>query len=218
MSLRVLGKSGPAVFPIALGGAAMSGLRGQAMDDSESIATIQEAIERGVNVIDTADFYGGGHNELLIAQAIKGRREKVVLSDKFGGLRSPDGGFVGIDGRPAAVKNFLTYTLTRLGVDYIDVYRLARADPQVPVEDTIGTISDLIKAGYVRYVGLSEVEPETIRDPLATWARRAWPPRRSFFLKTASQKRQRYLCELAIVAKIGEMIVKSKFLEFSRGN
>ena len=163
MSLRVLGQSGPAVFPIALGCAGMSGVRGQAMDDSESIATIQEAIERGVNLIDTADFYGGGHNELLIAQAIKKRREKVVLSDKFGGLRSPDGGFVGIDGRPAALKNFLTYTLTRLGVDYVDIYRLARLDPQVPIEDTIGAISDLIKAGYVRYIGLSEVGPETIR-------------------------------------------------------
>ena len=163
MIARRLGKSGPEVFPIALGCQAMSGAHGQAMDDAESIATIQAAAERGVSVLDTADFYGGGHNELLIAKAIKGRRDKVVLSDKCGGLRLPDGAFVGIEGRPASIKNFLTYTLTRLGVDYIDIYRPARLDPQVPIEDTIGAISDLVKAGYVRHIGLSEVGSETIR-------------------------------------------------------
>jgi len=160
---RRLGSQGPAAFPFALGCAAMSAAQGQATDDAESIATIHEAIERGVNLLDTADFYGGGRNELLIAKAMEGRRDKVLLSVKFGGLRSPDGAFVGLDGRPASVKNFLTYTLTRLGVDHIDVYRPARLDPQVPIEDTIGAISDLVKAGYVRQIGLSEVGPETIR-------------------------------------------------------
>ncbi len=160
---RRLGSQGPAAFPFSLGCAAMSAAQGQATDDAESIATIHEAIERGVNLLDTADFYGGGRNELLIAKAMEGRRDKVLLSVKFGGLRSPDGAFVGLDGRPASVKNFLTYTLTRLGVDHIDVYRPARLDPEVPIEDTIGAISDLVKAGYVRQIGLSEVGPETIR-------------------------------------------------------
>jgi aryl-alcohol dehydrogenase-like predicted oxidoreductase len=141
----------------------MSGQDRGATDDAESVATIQEAIQRGVNLVDTADFYRGGHNELLIAQAIRGRRDNVILSDKFGGLRSPDGSFVGIDGRPASVKNYLTYSLTRLGVDHIDIYRPARLDPHVPIEDTIGAISDLVKAGYVRHVGLSEVGPQTVR-------------------------------------------------------
>jgi aryl-alcohol dehydrogenase-like predicted oxidoreductase len=167
MATRRLGSNGPEVFPLALGCAGLSGAHRQLMDDAESIATIQEAIDRGVNVVDTADFYGGGHNELLIAKAIQGRRDKVVLSDKFGGLRSPDGAFVGIDGRPAAVKNFLTYSLTRLGVDYIDIYRPARLDPHVPIEETIGAISDLVEGGYVRHVGLSEVGPETIRRACA---------------------------------------------------
>ena len=158
-----LGSHGSAVFPIALGCAAMSGTYGQTRNDAESIATIQEAIERGVNVVDTADFYGSGHNELLIGKAIQGRRDKVLLSVKFNALRSPDGGWVGLDSRPAAVKNFLCYTLNRLGVDYIDVYRPSRLDPDVPIEDTIGAISDLVKAGYVRQIGLSEVGPQTIR-------------------------------------------------------
>ncbi len=123
------GTSGPEVFEIALGCAAMSRQDRGATDDAESVATIQEAIQRGGNLVDTADFYGGGHNELLIAQAIRGRRDNVILSDKFGGLRSPDGSFVGIDGRPASVKNYRTYSLTRLGVDHIDIYRPARLDP-----------------------------------------------------------------------------------------
>ncbi len=160
--VRKLGLEALAV-PIALGCAGMSGMIGHPTDDAESIATIHEAIERGVNVVDTADFYGGGHNELLVGKAIQGRRDKVLLSVKFGALRAPDGAFVGLDSRPAAVKNFLTYTLVRLGVDHIDVYRPARLDPQVPIEDTIGAISDLVKAGYVRQIGLSEVGPETIR-------------------------------------------------------
>lgn len=158
-----LGTGGPAVFPLALGCAAMSGTQDHATDDRESIATIHQALERGVNLIDTADFYGNGHNEMLIARAIEDRRDQVLLSVKFGALRAPDGAFVGIDGRPAAVKSFLAYSLRRLGVDHVDVYRPARLDPQVPVEDTIGAIGEMVQAGYVGRIGLSEVGPETIR-------------------------------------------------------
>jgi aryl-alcohol dehydrogenase-like predicted oxidoreductase len=157
-----LGKTGPSVFPIALGCMAMSGAYGPS-DENEGIATIREAIERGVTLIDTGDFYGNGHNELLVRRAIEGRREQVQLSVKFGAMRAPDGAFVGFDARPAAVKNFVTYSLQRLGSDYIDVYRPARLDPSVPIEDTIGAISELVKAGYVRHIGLSEVGVDTIR-------------------------------------------------------
>jgi aryl-alcohol dehydrogenase-like predicted oxidoreductase len=157
-----LGHAGPSVFPIALGCMAMSGAYG-ASDESEGIATIREAIERGVTLIDTADFYDSGHNELLVRRAIEGQRDKVQLSVKFGAMRGPDGVPVGFDARPAAVKNFATYSLRRLGVDVIDVYRPARLDPNVPIEETVGAIADLVKAGYVRHIGLSEVGVETIR-------------------------------------------------------
>ena len=166
---RSLGSQGPAVFPIALGCAAMSGTYGQTRNDAESISTIHEAMERGVNVLDTADFYGSGHNELLIGKVIQGRRDKVLLSVKFGALRSPDGGWVGLDSRPAAVKNFLCYTLNRLGVDYIDVYRPSRLDPDVPIEDTIGAIGDLCRS--LTYHQLRRYEASTalacsgLRDP-----------------------------------------------------
>jgi aryl-alcohol dehydrogenase-like predicted oxidoreductase len=141
----------------------MSDLYGPS-DRGESIATIHAALEAGINLIDTGDFYGMGHNELLIAEALKGRRrEDAVISVKFGGMRGPDGGWMGYDARPAAVKNFAAYSLKRLGTDYIDIYRPARLDPNVPIEDTVGAIADLIKAGYVRQVGLSEVGAETIR-------------------------------------------------------
>jgi aryl-alcohol dehydrogenase-like predicted oxidoreductase len=116
-----------------------------------------------VSLIDTGDFYGNGHNEMLIGRALQGRREKALLSVKFGALRSPDGGWLGFDARPAAVKNFLAYTLTRLGVDHVDIYRPARLDPAVPIEDTAGAIAELVKAGYVRHFGLSEVGAETVR-------------------------------------------------------
>jgi aryl-alcohol dehydrogenase-like predicted oxidoreductase len=148
--------------PLGLGCMGMSGMYGPS-DDAESIATIHAAIERGVTLLDTGDFYGMGHNELLIARAIGDRRESVQLSVKFGALRGPDGSWIGVDARPAAVKNFLAYTLVRLGVDHIDIYRPARLDPNVPIEDTIGAIADLVKAGYVRHIGLSEVGVETIR-------------------------------------------------------
>jgi aryl-alcohol dehydrogenase-like predicted oxidoreductase len=157
-----LGKTGPSVFPIALGCMAMSGAYG-ASDENESIATIRQAIERGVTLIDTADFYDSGHNELLVRRAIQGQRDKVQLSVKFGALRGPDGAMLGVDTRPAALKNFLTYSLRRLGVDFIDVYRPARLDPSVPIEDTVGAIADLVRAGYVRQLGLSEVSAETVR-------------------------------------------------------
>src|SRR5579883_2482955 len=157
-----LGKTGPSVFPIALGCMGMSWAYGPA-DDGESIATIREAIARGVTLLDTGDFYGMGHNEMLIRRAIEGQRDKVLLSVKFGGMRGPDGSWGGVDTRPAAVKNFAAYSLQRLGVDVIDVYRPARLDPNVPIEDTVGAIADLVKAGYVRHIGLSEVGVETIR-------------------------------------------------------
>jgi aryl-alcohol dehydrogenase-like predicted oxidoreductase len=159
---RQLGKKGPSVSAISLGCMGMSGMYGPA-DEKESIATIQAALDHGVTLLDTGDFYGQGHNELLVGRALAGRRDRALLSVKFGALRSPDGAFVGFDGRPAAVKNFLSYSLTRLGVDHVDIYRPARLDPAVPIEDTIGAIADLVKAGYVRYVGLSEVGAATIR-------------------------------------------------------
>ncbi|RKH18262.1 aldo/keto reductase [Corallococcus sp. CA047B] len=157
-----LGATGPDVFPLGLGCMGMSGMYG-ATDDAESIRTVQAAIERGVTLIDTGDFYGMGHNELLVGRAIAGRRERVQLSVKFGALRGPDGSWMGMDMRPAAVKTFAAYSLKRLGVDVIDIYRPARLDPAVPIEDTIGAIADLVKAGYVRHIGLSEMGAETIR-------------------------------------------------------
>src|SRR5437773_3255625 len=150
------------VSRIALGCMGMSRMYGHA-DENESIATIHAALDHGINLIDTGDFYGTGHNEMLIGRALKGRRAGVMLSVKFGALRGPGGEWLGIDTRPVAVKNFVAQSLTRLGVDYIDIYRPARLDPAVPIEDTVGAIADLIKSGHVRYVGLSEVGGATIR-------------------------------------------------------
>jgi aryl-alcohol dehydrogenase-like predicted oxidoreductase len=160
--MRRLGAHGPEVFPISLGCMAMSGVYGPS-DENECIATIHEALERGVNLIDTGDFYGMGHNEMLISRALKGRREKALISLKFGAQRAPDGSWVGVDTRPASVKNFLAHSLTRLGLDHVDVYRPARLDATVPIEETVGAIADMIKAGYVRHIGLSEMGPDTIR-------------------------------------------------------
>ena len=157
-----LGRTGPEVFPLGLGCMGMSGMYG-ATDDAQSVRVIQEAIERGITLIDTGDFYGMGHNERLVGRAIQGRRDKVQLSVKFGALRGPDGSWGGVDTRPAAVKNFLAYSLDRLGVEAIDIYRPARLDPAVPIEDTVGALADLVKAGYVRHIGLSEVGVETLR-------------------------------------------------------
>jgi aryl-alcohol dehydrogenase-like predicted oxidoreductase len=163
---RQLGATGPTVFPIALGCMGMSGVYGPT-DENESLTTIHAALERGINLLDTGDFYGMGHNELLIGRALKGRRDQAILSVKFGALRAPNGSWSGFDGRPAAIKNFLAYSLTRLGVNHVDIYRPARLDPAVPIEETVGAIADLIKQGYVRYIGLSEVGAETIQRAAA---------------------------------------------------
>ena len=163
---RKLGRTGPEVFPLALGCMGMSGMYGPA-DEPESIATIHAAIDAGINLIDTGDFYGMGHNEMLLSNALRFFRERVLISVKFGAQRGPDGSWLGYDARPAAVKTALAYSLRRLGVDYIDIYRPARLDPNVPIEDTIGAIADMIQAGYVRHIGLSEVGPETIRRAAA---------------------------------------------------
>jgi aryl-alcohol dehydrogenase-like predicted oxidoreductase len=158
-----LGRNGPAVSAFGLGVMAMAGGYGPA-DDTESVATIQAALDAGISLIDTGDFYGHGHTELLIREAIKGgRRHRAFITVKFGAQRSPDGKFLGDDARPHSVKNFLGYTLKRLGTDYIDLYQPARVDPNVPIEDTIGAIADLVKSGHVRHIGLSEVSAATIR-------------------------------------------------------
>ncbi|MGM4920784.1 aldo/keto reductase [Tardiphaga sp. 813_E8_N1_3] len=158
-----LGKTSPSVGALGLGCMGMSDVYGPA-DRGESISTIHAALEAGVTLIDTGDFYAMGHNELLIAEALRGRnRDNLQLSVKFGGMRDPAGAFIGFDNRPMAVKNFVAYSLVRLGVEVIDIYRPARLDPNVPIEDTVGAIADLIKAGYVRHIGLSEVGSKTIR-------------------------------------------------------
>jgi pyridoxine 4-dehydrogenase len=163
MNTRKLGSTGPAVSVIGLGCMGMSDAYGPA-DRGESIRTIHAALDAGINLLDTGDFYGVGHNELLIRDALAGRnRDDVQISVKFGALRGPARGFLGIDCRPAAVKNFLAYSLQRLGTDRIDVYRPARLDPAVPIEDTIGAIAEMVKAGYVKHIGLSEVGSDTIR-------------------------------------------------------
>ena len=163
MNTRKLGKTGPAVSALGLGCMGMSGMYGPS-DEAESIATIHAALDAGITLLDTGDFYGMGHNEMLIGRALKDYpRDKVEISVKFGGLRDYAGGWNGIDTRPAAVKNFLAYSLRRLGTDYVDIYRPARLDPNVPIEETVGAIADMIKAGYVRHAGLSEVGAETIR-------------------------------------------------------
>jgi aryl-alcohol dehydrogenase-like predicted oxidoreductase len=166
---RKLGENGPSVFPLSLGCMGMSGMYGPA-DEAESIATIHAAIDRGINLIDTGDFYGMGHNEMLIGRALEGRRDGVLLSVKFGALRAPDGTWVGFDSRPAAVKNFLAHSLTRLRTDHIDIYRPSRLDSSVPIEETVGAIAEMVKAGHVRAIGLSEVGAETIRRANAVHA------------------------------------------------
>jgi pyridoxine 4-dehydrogenase len=163
---RRLGATGPEVSVIGLGCMGMSDFYGPA-DRDESIATLHAALEAGVTLLDTGDFYGMGHNEMLIAEALKGRREQALLSVKFGALRDPDMGFRGYDSRPESVRNFVTYSLRRLNVDHIDIYRPSRLDPAVPIEDTIGAIAELVQQGYVRHIGLSEVGPETIRRAAA---------------------------------------------------
>ncbi|WP_173062500.1 aldo/keto reductase [Phytohabitans houttuyneae] len=164
MQTRKLGSTGPAVSALGLGAMGMSGGAYGPADRGESIATVHAALDAGVTLIDTGDFYAMGHNELLLAEALRGRdRDGYLLSVKFGQLRGPGHVFGGPDGRPEAVRNFLAYSLTRLGVDHIDIYRPARLDPAVPIEETVGAIKEMVDAGYVRHIGLSEVDAATIR-------------------------------------------------------
>jgi aryl-alcohol dehydrogenase-like predicted oxidoreductase len=165
---RKLGSDGPEVSALGLGCMGMSGMYGPA-ERGESIATIHAALDAGITLLDTGDFYGMGHNEMLIGEAIRGRpREDFLLSVKFGAQRGPDGAWLGYDASPPAAKTALAYSLNRLGVEHIDVYRPARLDSEVPIEETIGAIGELVQAGYVRHIGLSEVGAETIRRAAAT--------------------------------------------------
>ncbi|MDQ4038731.1 MAG: aldo/keto reductase [Actinomycetota bacterium] len=170
MDTRQLGNTGPVVSALGLGCMGMSAAYGPT-DDQVSIATIHAYLDGGGTLLDTGDFYGSGHNEWLIRQALAGRnRDDVVLSVKFGALRSPDGMWAGNDARPEAIRNFLAYSLQRLGVDHIDIYRPARLDPSVPIEDTVGALAELVQAGWVRHIGLSEVGAETLRRAAAVAA------------------------------------------------
>ncbi len=170
ISRRQLGTAGPPVAAVGLGCMGMSGMYGPA-PEAESVATIHQAIDAGIDLLDTGDFYGMGHNEMLIGRALAARpgaRDQVKLSVKFGAQRGPDNSWLGYDARPAAVKTALAYSLQRLGTDHIDIYRPARLDARVPIEETVGAIAELVEAGYVRYIGLSEVGTETIRRAAAT--------------------------------------------------
>jgi aryl-alcohol dehydrogenase-like predicted oxidoreductase len=163
MRTRRLGTTGPEVSALGLGCMGMSDFYGPS-NDAESVATIHAALDAGVTLLDTGDFYGMGANELLVRDALRGvPRDRVVLSVKFGAMRDPSGAFLGYDARPAAVKTALAYSLRRLGTDYVDVYRPSRVDPAVPIEDTVGAVAELVQAGYVRHLGLSEASAETVR-------------------------------------------------------
>jgi aryl-alcohol dehydrogenase-like predicted oxidoreductase len=169
VQMTTLGRGGPEVSRIGLGLMGMSGIYGPA-DEDESLATIRAALDAGINLLDTGDFYGMGHNELLLARVLREvPRDSVFVQVKFGGQRDPSGRFVGHDVSPAAVKNSLSYSLTRLGTDHVDLYQPARLDPHVPIEETVGAIVEMIEAGYVRYLGLSEVGPDTIRRANAVY-------------------------------------------------
>ena len=168
MQKRKLGRTGPEVSALGQGCMGMSGRVYGPTRDEESIATIRTALDAGVTLLDTGDFYGSGHNELLLREALRGvPRENYLLSVKFGAMRGPGGTFQGNDVRPAAMKNFLCYSLQRLGVDYIDIYRPARIDPGVSVEETVGALAEMVQAGYVRQIGLSEVGAATLRRAAA---------------------------------------------------
>ena len=160
MKMTRLGRNGPEVSALGLGCAGMSL---PPRDDDQALATLAAALDGGITFLNTADFYGMGHKEMLIGQAIKGRREQAFISVKCGLMLSPTGAFLGLDGRPEAVKNFASYSLQRLGVDHIDLYQAGRPDPAVPYEETIGAIADLIAEGKVRYLGVSEVGAGNLR-------------------------------------------------------
>jgi aryl-alcohol dehydrogenase-like predicted oxidoreductase len=167
MQTTTLGRGGPTVSRVGLGLMGMSGTYGPA-EDSESIATIHAALDAGITLLDTGDFYGMGHNELLLRDALRTvPRDQVFIQVKFGGQRDPSGAFMGHDTSPVMVKTSLAYSLQRLGTDYVDLYQPARLDPRVPIEDTVGAITEMVDAGYVRYIGLSEMGPETIRRAAA---------------------------------------------------
>jgi aryl-alcohol dehydrogenase-like predicted oxidoreductase len=169
MNTKKLGSNGPTVSALGLGCMGMSDFYGSktTRNDSESIETIKAALDAGVTYLNTADYYGSGHNELLIREALKGRSEKPVISAKFGGLRIPYGGFLGFDLRPEAIKNFISYSLVRLGIDVIDIYEPGRIVPTIPIEEVVGTIADLIKEGKVKHIGLSEVNATQLRKAYA---------------------------------------------------
>ena len=163
MEQTTLGRGGPVVSRAGLGLMGMSGIYGPA-DDHESIATIRAALDAGITLLDTGDFYGMGHNELLLRDALRGvSRDSVFIQVKFGSQRDPSGAFIGRDASPAMAKTSLAYSLTRLGTDYVDLYQPARLDPRVPIEDTVGAIAEMVRAGYVRHIGLSEMGADTIR-------------------------------------------------------
>ncbi|MFF7211442.1 aldo/keto reductase [Streptomyces sp. NPDC008238] len=169
MQNRTLGSTGPTVSALGLGAMGMSALYGET-DRGEAVATVHAALDAGITLIDTGDFYAMGHNEMLVGEALRSagaRRDNALVSVKFGALRDPAGTWLGYDGRPAAVKNFASYSLQRLGTDHIDVYRIARVDPTVPIEETVGAIAELVEAGYVRHIGLSEVSAATLRRAAA---------------------------------------------------
>jgi aryl-alcohol dehydrogenase-like predicted oxidoreductase len=171
MQSRQLGATGPLVSAVGLGCMGMSGMMYGPADRAESIATLRAALDAGITLFDTGDFYGMGHNEMLIGEVLRGLpRDRFIISVKFGVVRDPSGAIRRFDGRPDAVKNFLAYSLQRLGLEYLDIYRPARLDPSVPIEDTVGAIADMVKAGYVRHIGLSEVGSESLRKASAVHA------------------------------------------------
>lgn len=198
MQTTKLGRNGPTVSAFGLGCMGMSGIYGPA-EDAESIATIHAALEAGITIVDTGDFYGMGHNEMLIREALKGgKRDRAFIMVKCGSMRSPDGKIMGDDARPQGIKNFLSYSLRRLGTDYIDLYQPSRVDPHVPIEDSVGAIADMVKAGYVRHIGISEASAKTVRRAAAVHPIAALQIEYSLFSRTIERETLPTLRELGI--------------------